>query len=280
MAAAACHPDGGLNTRREDKEGEERKPSAEDRISALPEALRLHVLCLLPLKSAIRTGALSTQWRSLWTRRWPAPSSLEFRVGSHDSPHPVLETLERRGRRRLERFGLSFEIGGLKSEHIQRCLEYATACAVEDLRVHLTNQTIHSFFFHFQLPPGDPHLTRLSICGISVGISDCFCLHSHAFSALEVIHLRHVYISDITVKLLVAACPLLRTLDLRYCAGLRFLSIVGAGAHLTSLTVAECPLLAGISADEAVSLRSFRYSGQLQRPLHCRLQHPGHLRAR
>uniref|UniRef100_A0ACD5Z7G2 Uncharacterized protein n=1 Tax=Avena sativa TaxID=4498 RepID=A0ACD5Z7G2_AVESA len=263
-AAAACHPDGGLETRREDKEGEERKPGAEateDRISALPEALRLHVLCLLPLKSAIRTGALSTQWRELWTRRWPAPSSLEFRLGTRDSPHPLLETLELRGRRRLERFALSFEIGQLKPEHVHRGLEYATACAVEDLRVHLTDQTIHDFFFHFQLPLGDPHLTRLSIRGISVGISDSLCLRSHAFSALEVIHLSHVYISDITVQLLVPACPLLRTLDLRYCAGLRFVSIVGAETHLTSLTVAECPLLADISADGAFSLTSLQPTG-------------------
>ncbi|KAG2613788.1 hypothetical protein PVAP13_4KG392832 [Panicum virgatum] len=40
----------------------------EDRISALPEDLRLRILALLPLNSAIRTGALSSPWY-----RFPSP---------------------------------------------------------------------------------------------------------------------------------------------------------------------------------------------------------------
>jgi hypothetical protein len=55
---------------------------------------------------------------------------------------------------------------------------------------------------------------------------------------------------------------------LRHCAGLHFVSIVGAGAgaHLTSLTVAECQQVTSISADGAFSLRSFRYSGAYVAP--------------
>jgi len=57
--------------RRAGEEGEVSEAAAmtaqeEDRISALPEDLRLRILALLPLKSAIRTGALSTRWRALW----------------------------------------------------------------------------------------------------------------------------------------------------------------------------------------------------------------------
>ncbi|XP_047096234.1 uncharacterized protein LOC124708593 [Lolium rigidum] len=254
MAAAAPHPGGGTKTRQEDEEGQ---PGAEDRISALPEALRLQVLCLLPLKSAIRTGVLSTQWEALWTRRWPPPSSLDVRFAAYESSQPITETLERRGLRRLDRFALSFGIGELDEEAFRRCIDYAAACAVEDLRVHYVDPTSPSSDFQFRLQPDDPHLTRLSLRGITIGNPLCSC----AFPALEVIQLRRVYLSDIALLHLVDGCPLLRSLDLRYCAGLTFVTIVRAGAHLTSLTVAECPLLTSISANGVVSLRSFRYSG-------------------
>ncbi|CAN6173331.1 unnamed protein product [Urochloa humidicola] len=79
----------------------------EDRISALPEDLRLRILALLPLKSAIRTGALSTRWHELWARRWPAPSSVDLHLRSGDAPKQILESLQRRGLRRLDRFSLA-----------------------------------------------------------------------------------------------------------------------------------------------------------------------------
>ncbi|XP_045086898.1 uncharacterized protein [Aegilops tauschii subsp. strangulata] len=263
MAAASSHLDlgGGTKRRRKEEEVEAGVEAAEDHISELPEALRLHVLCLLPLKSAIRTGALSTGWRSLWTRRWPAPSSLDFHLGTHDSPHPLLETLERRGRRRLQRFALSFDIGELQAEHFRRCLEYAAACAVEDLHVHLAH-SVFNIFFNYRLPLGDPHLARLSLGAMTVGLPDSFSARSHPFSALEVIHLHCVRISDGTLRSLVAACPLLHTLDLRYCEGLYFISVAAAGARPRSLTVAQCGSDTEVFlADDASGLRSFHYSG-------------------
>ncbi|XBI02927.1 hypothetical protein VPH35_131420 [Triticum aestivum] len=201
-AAVSSHLNGGTKRRRKDEGVQAGAEAAEDRISELPEALRLHILCLLPLKSAIRTGALSTRWRSLWTHRWPAPSSLDFHLGTHDSPHPLLETLERRGRRRLQRFALSFQIGELKGKHFRRCLDYAAACAVEDLHVHLANRV-----FNYRLPLGDPHLARLSLRAVTVELRGSFSAHSHPFSALEVIHLHCVRISDRTVNPLVARAP-------------------------------------------------------------------------
>ncbi|KAF7072706.1 hypothetical protein CFC21_077801 [Triticum aestivum] len=95
---------------------------------------------------------------------------------------------------------------------------------------------------HFQAPPpaGDPHLTRLTVGSIRVGLSKPFSARCHTFSVLEVIYLEGVTLSDHTVENLVAACPLLRALDLRYCDGLDFVNVEAAGPHLRSLTVAEC----------------------------------------
>ncbi|KAM0841324.1 hypothetical protein ACQ4PT_059081 [Festuca glaucescens] len=132
---------GGSKERRTDEEGEQ--AAEEDHISALPEELQLHILGLLPFKSAIRTGALSTQWCALWMCRWPAPASLDFRLAPHDSPQPLMESLERRGRRRLDRFSLSVQTGQLNYEDFDRCLDYAAACAVADLDVHLSNSSLN-----------------------------------------------------------------------------------------------------------------------------------------
>uniref|UniRef100_A0A453SUK4 F-box/LRR-repeat protein 15/At3g58940/PEG3-like LRR domain-containing protein n=1 Tax=Aegilops tauschii subsp. strangulata TaxID=200361 RepID=A0A453SUK4_AEGTS len=109
---------------------------------------------------------------------------------------------------------------------------------------------------------GDPHLARLSLGAMTVGLPDSFSARSHPFSALEVIHLHCVRISDGTLRSLVAACPLLHTLDLRYCEGLYFISVAAAGARPRSLTVAQCGSDTEVFlADDASGLRSFHYSG-------------------
>ncbi|VAI18050.1 unnamed protein product [Triticum turgidum subsp. durum] len=231
---------GGSKRRRTGEGGERAHPGAgaaeEDRISSLPEALRLHILGLLPFKSAVRTGALSTGWRALWAHRWPAPSSLDLRLKTHAPPAPILESLERRGRRRLDRLSLTFQIGkgDLEPDGVHRILDYAA-----DLHVDFAHRAL-GFIFKLRLPRGDAHLTRLTVGGIRVGLSKPFCARSHTFSVLEVIYLDGVTLSDHTVENLVAACPLLRTLDLRYCDGLDFVNLEAAGPHLRSLTVAEC----------------------------------------
>jgi hypothetical protein len=250
---------GGSKRRHTDEEGGRAQPGLEeDRITTLPEALRLHILALLPLKSAIRTGALSTQWRALWTRRWPDPASLELRVAAHNSLQPLMESLERRGRRRIDRFSLSFKMGELTADEFRRCLDYAAACAVADLQVHLSRGS--NRILKFRLPRGNPHLQRLSVEGIGLGLPNPFLYESYPHSVLDAIRLHRVTISDHDVFSLVAACPLLRTLDLRYCKGLRRGNFP-AGAYLKSVTFAECKGLAGVLFRKAPGLRSFRYSG-------------------
>ncbi|KAM0883812.1 hypothetical protein ACQ4PT_031392 [Festuca glaucescens] len=140
-------------------------------------------------------------------------------------------------------------------------LDYAAACAVADLQVHLSKSSRGSNrVLKFRLPRGNPHLQRLSLEGIGVGLPNPFLYESHPHSVLEAIRLHRVTISDHDVFCLVAACPLLRTLDLRYCKGLRCGNFP-AGAYLKSVTFAECKRLAGVLFRKAPGLRSFRYSG-------------------
>uniref|UniRef100_A0A0A9CLJ8 F-box domain-containing protein n=1 Tax=Arundo donax TaxID=35708 RepID=A0A0A9CLJ8_ARUDO len=240
----------------------------EDRISALPEELRLRILALLPLKSAIRTGALSSPWRALWARRWPAPASLDLHRHSGDDPERLHESFERWGRFsltvhfRYRAYRFPNPNRYLDDEDLQRYLDYAAACDVEDLHIDIAGHFVSTGSM-LCFPPGCSRLARLSLRRVG-DFSFGYSLPSDAFSALEVIHLHSVRLIDLDH--LLSASPRLRTLDLRYCESVDVLgaiSVSPARGHLRSLTVAECNNVTKIDAVRACGLRSFRLSSAL-----------------
>lgn len=89
----------GAKKQRVDEQGDEHEaadtdPILEDRISALPDELRLRILTHLALKEAIRTGALTHGWHDLWRSRWPHCGSAEVHLLSRDDPRTKLHALE------------------------------------------------------------------------------------------------------------------------------------------------------------------------------------------
>ncbi|CAL5049769.1 unnamed protein product [Urochloa decumbens] len=257
----------------------------EDRISALPEDLRLRILALLPHNSAIRTGALSSSWRALWARRWPTPPppSLELHHRPTDDPDRLLESLERRGRRHLDHFALTLHFGDYRSpkshrylgdEDIRRCLDYAAACDVEDLHIDITDHFLRissrlSFLSQFS------RLVRLSLLRVG-SVSFSYSLGSSAFPALEIIHLRSA--RSVDLNHLLWASPRVRTLDLRYYEFVDdegAINVSPAQGHLRSLTVPECNRITDINAQRRRGLRPPLPPPQqclvphLHHPLHC-----------
>ncbi|CAD6335748.1 unnamed protein product [Miscanthus lutarioriparius] len=116
-----------------------------DRISALPDELRQRILTHLPLKDAIRTGALVRGWRDLWKGWWAHRASLEVHL----------------------RFSLIVDICKLKSSELRRFLDYAAECGVEDLHVETSKITVADKL-NFHLALSSASLACLSLRRISV----------------------------------------------------------------------------------------------------------------
>jgi hypothetical protein len=234
-----------------------------DRISALPDELRLRVLTHLPLKDAIRTGALARGWRDLWRGRWAHRASLKVHLCSRDDLRRELDALARepRPRRRLERFSLIVDTSYLKSSEFQRFLDYATECGVEDLHVETqTRRTTAAAKLKFHLPLSSPALACLSLRDIPVSMF--YKGAQRPFHALEVIRLVSVSFRLEAFRKMMALCPNLLTLDLRLCRcngnGLVFDRLP---PNLRSLTIACCDRITSLDFVRVPTLRSFRYSG-------------------
>ncbi|KAJ4769369.1 FBD-associated F-box protein [Rhynchospora pubera] len=69
----------------------------EDRISILPNEILQVILCLMPLKYAIRTSTLSKRWRHLWQINLISSTALQFGedFSCNQSPKQFVTTLDR-----------------------------------------------------------------------------------------------------------------------------------------------------------------------------------------
>ncbi|KAL6873734.1 hypothetical protein ACP4OV_013816 [Aristida adscensionis] len=137
-----------------------------------------------------------------------APSSLDLHLRSGvDDPDRLLGSLHRRGRRRLDRFSLTFHFGEyrlprrlprryFRDEDIRRCLDYAAACDAEDLRLDIADHFLStgSTLPFAQACPRRARLSLLRVGNVTFG----YDLRSDAYAALEVVQIHYAR-SDLCV---------------------------------------------------------------------------------
>ncbi|CAO2193115.1 unnamed protein product [Urochloa humidicola] len=258
---------GGAKRVRVDEEGDrsESVDADADRISAMPDELQQRILTHLPLKDAIRTGAVARGWRDLWRCRWAHRSSVEIHLSSRDAPRRELDALARepRPRRRLDRLSLVADTCKLKCSELRRFTEYTAECRVEDLHIEMRKRTLEGKL-NFHLPLASPLLARLSLrC---IGVSNMYYKGAKPFRALEVIQLHAVSISQAASRKIMALCPSLLTLDLRGCDCDSFFywdsgKCLVMPPNLRTISIADCDGFASLNLVCVPSLRSFCYRG-------------------
>ncbi|KAK8921496.1 F-box/LRR-repeat protein [Platanthera zijinensis] len=249
-----------------------------DRLTELPDVLRLQILSLLPLKYAIRTGTLSSRWRGLWRYRWSRPSL--FHISSVQSlshsefVSAVDEFFRRRDMARLDCLQIMYSPTPAQIPDLKRWLGYADSCSVSDLHLDLSSAPTSSntsrrrgsraaaaaaapiLEFNFR----SPSLTRLTLRGFHLPSSPpSFRMFSYS---LEILNLYEIYLSYASLRRILVHCPHIRSLSIHHCQDLKKVVVPVSTMRLKKLTVVDCRKASEISVS-ALGLRSFRFSGAL-----------------
>ncbi|KAJ0966191.1 hypothetical protein J5N97_027329 [Dioscorea zingiberensis] len=123
----------------------------EDRLTLLPDVIRMHILSFLPRKYAIRTGTLSSQWRDLWKSRYPYRTTLDFNESFLEDKTPgevfrsINEAMEKQGDSKIEVFNLFFYPGRNYQDVVTRWIEQAVLNGY--IRVFAPNLLLRSLVF-------------------------------------------------------------------------------------------------------------------------------------
>lgn len=235
-----------------------------DRLTDLPEPLRHHILSLLPLSAAIRTGALSSQWKNLWkTRRHPnrTPASLSLNVTSNGPLDTLFHFLclvlsDPKKLCHSLRLSLLPEVGDLPA--LRNVLRNAATCGgVEDLFLDLrsTSPTFRRPLVTFDLSDNFSSLGKLSLSGFRLSSPPSYF---NNFPNLEHLSFHGINITDTAFRMVVANCRQLRHLDVRRCPDLK--KVVIAGRKMANVTVMECPRATHIVVRSKI-LRKFHFKG-------------------
>ncbi|KAI3443003.1 F-box domain-containing protein [Psidium guajava] len=216
-----------------------------DLISNLPQDILQRIKSFLPLKEAVRTSLLSTQWMSLWSPT--VVSHFDAGDGLTSAINAVKDSLEAVGT--ILRSYDSLEMHKL-------CFRFPEG----DVTVIATkgvDRELHLNFLHSEKEEQKCYSPiRRELGNTSPPIN------STNLSTLRTLHLRSVAsVTEDFASSLLTNCRLLQSLKIERCGGLKRIAIE-KNESLKSLMIADCLDIENVTVS-ATGLRSFVYKGLL-----------------
>ncbi|KAJ3699189.1 hypothetical protein LUZ61_002894 [Rhynchospora tenuis] len=243
----------------------------EDRISNLPNEILQSIICLMPLKYAIRTSVLSKKWRHLWQFNLVSSTSLQFGedFSCNQSPKQFVATLDQylhlHGDRSLDKFGILFSPFDIFFPNLENWVATVLAKGVKELEIDLSQGVLYDpgFYIDDRMPFVIPNplfncnsLNHLSLSRCN--FSDPFV--SVNFLGLSSLSLDNVDLTDAMLTSILENCVLLESISLKKCEILDIVKFVGDKLKLQKLVIVDCTNVMDIEIS-APKLESFLYHG-------------------
>lgn len=246
----------------------------EDRISNLPNEILQSILCLMPLKYAIRTSTLCKRWIHLWRFNLASSTSLQFGedFACNQSPKQLVATLDRylqlHGDGNLDKFGILFSPFENFFPDLENWIRVVLAKGVKELDIDLS-QGVFNSYRQIYMDDRTPFVIPNSLfnCNSLIHLSLSRCDFSDPFDwtsfvGLNSISLDHVNLTDEMLSNILENCVSLESISLKRCYHLEAVKFVGDELKLQKLVMVDCRGVYDMEIS-APKLESFMYHGSL-----------------
>ncbi|KAF3332972.1 F-box/FBD/LRR-repeat protein [Carex littledalei] len=250
----------------------EKMERGEDRISNLPNEILQSILCLMPLKYAIRTSTLSKRWIHLWQFNLVSSSSLQIDFSDNQSPEQFVATLDRylqlHGNRNLDKFGIFFSLFEKFFPKFENWVRTVLAKRVKELDIDLS-QGVLNYNRVTYMDDRMPFVMTNSLfnCNSLTHLSLSMCNFSEPFDSTNLVGLNslsldHVNLTDGMLTNILENCVSLESISLKRCDSLEVVEFVGDELKLQKLFMVDCRGVDGMEIS-APKLESFVYHGSM-----------------
>ncbi|KAG8371910.1 hypothetical protein BUALT_Bualt12G0012000 [Buddleja alternifolia] len=198
-----------------------RNSEEEDRLSALPVSLLLHILSFLGTKDVAKTGVLSRKWQYLWTDL----AQFDFRNYSKEIDKIrgfvdwVNKTLDICSGNYLKKFGVLFYYRDCFASSVDVWAEFVIRNKVKDVSLHLLSSN-NDIYKLPQLMYSNSSMTKLNLRRCDIAPPG-----SMRWGSLTSLSIAEVELSESVMGVVLSGCPVLEYLELTKCWGLSRLEL-------------------------------------------------------